>query len=164
MKAWLSITSAELAQKIKRGMDLNGEKCLVTGGGTALGYKIDKATKKYVIDETTAPIVKRIFEMYADGATVADICRYMNSHGVTTSRGNEFNKNSLRKMLQNKRYIGIYTYKGTETPGGMPRIIDDELFQRVEEKMQKNKKVPPERGQRKNICSQQSCFAAIAKK
>lgn len=134
--------SAELAQKIKRGMDLNGEKCLVTGGGTALGYKIDKATKKYVIDEATAPIVKRIFEMYADGATVADICRYMNSHGVTTSRGNEFNKNSLRKMLQNKRYIGIYTYKGTETPGGIPQIIDDELFQRVQEKMQRNKKAP----------------------
>lgn len=29
--------SAELAVKIKRGMDLNGEKCLVTGGSTPLG-------------------------------------------------------------------------------------------------------------------------------
>lgn len=134
--------SAELAQKIKRGMDINGEKCLVTGGGTALGYKIDKATKKYVVDEATAPVVKRIFEMYADGATVADICRYMNSHGVKTSRGNEFNKNSLRKMLTNKRYIGIYTYKGKETPGGMPQIIDEKLFQQVQDKMQKNKKAP----------------------
>ena len=134
--------SAELALKIKRGMDINGEKCLVTGGGTALGYKVDKDTKKYVLDDATAPIVKRIFEMYADGSTVADICRYMNSHGVKTSRGTEFNKNSLRKMLMNKRYIGIYTYKGRETPGGMPRIIDDDLFYRVQEKMQKNKTAP----------------------
>ena len=134
--------SAELALKIKRGMDINGEKCLVTGGGTALGYRIDKNTKKYVIDEATAPVVKRIFEMYAEGATVADICRYMNSHGVKTSRGNEFNKNSLRKMLMNRRYIGVYTYKGKETPGGMPRIIDDDLFYAVQDKMQKNKKAP----------------------
>lgn len=134
--------SAELALKIKRGMDINGEKCLVTGGGTALGYKVDKAAKKYVIDEDTAPVVRRIFEMYADGATVTEICQYMNAHGVKTSRGNEFNKNSLRKMLVNKRYIGIYTYKGRETPGGIPRIIDDELFAKVQEKMQKNKKAP----------------------
>lgn len=134
--------SAELAVKIRRGMDLNGEKCLVTGGGTALGFKVDKETKKYVIDEERAPVVRRIFEMYADGSTVADICRYMNAHGVKTSQGNEFNKNSLRKMLTNKRYIGIYTYKGKETPGGMPRIIDDDLFYRVQEKMQKNKKAP----------------------
>lgn len=134
--------SAELALKIKRGMDLNGEKCLVTGGGTALGFKVDKETKKYVIDEERAPIVRRIFEMYADGATVADICRYMNAHGIKTAYGNEFNKNSLRKMLTNKRYIGVYTYKGKETPAGLPRIIGDDLFNKVQEKMQKNKKAP----------------------
>lgn len=134
--------SAELAVKIKRGMDLNGEKCLVNGGATPLGYKIDKEAKKYIVDEERAPVVKRIFEMYADGSTVADICRYMNAHGIKTSQGHEFNKNSLRKMLKNKKYIGIYTYKGKETPGGMPRIIDDKLFYEVQEKMQKNKKAP----------------------
>ena len=45
-------------------------------------------------------------------------------------------------MLQNKRYIGIYTYKGTEKPGGIPRIISDELFTKVTEIMNKNKKAP----------------------
>lgn len=40
-------------------------------------------------------------------------------------------------MLQNKRYIGIYTYKGTEKPGGIPRIISDELFTKVTEIMNK---------------------------
>ena len=80
--------------------------------------------------------------MYADGSTVADISRYMNAHGIKTSQGNEFNKNSLRKMLKNKKNIGIYTYKGKETPDGMPRIIDDKLFYEVQDKMQKNKKAP----------------------
>ncbi len=42
----------------------------------------------------------------------------------------------------NKRYIGVYLYKGQETPGGMPRILDDDLFYRVQALMNKNKSAP----------------------
>lgn len=133
--------SAELAQKIRRGMDISGSKCLATGGRPALGYKVDE-TKHYQIDEDTAPTVVKIFEMYASGMTVAQIITELNQQSIKTSTGADFNKNSLRKMLTNKRYIGIYTYKGTETPGGIPRIVSDELFNRVAEMMEKNKKAP----------------------
>lgn len=133
--------SAELAQKIKRGMDINAKKCLCTGGGVALGFRVDE-NKRFQIDEATAPVVRKIFDMYAGGCTVAEIVTYMNERGIRTSRGALFNKNSLHTMLRNKRYIGIYTYKGTETPGGMPRIIDDDLFYQVQEIMDKNKKAP----------------------
>ena len=133
--------SAELAQKIRRGMDISGSKCLATGGRPALGYKVDE-TKHYQIDEDTAPMVVKIFEMYASGMTVAQIITELNQQNIKTSTGADFNKNSLRKMLTNKRYIGIYTYKGTETPGGIPRIVSDELFNRVAEMMEKNKKAP----------------------
>lgn len=133
--------SAELAQKIRRGMDLNAEKCLCTGGNIALGFKV-APDKHFVIDQETAPIVLKIFELYASGQTVAQICELMNNQGVKTSRGVPFNKNSLRKLLQNKRYIGIYTYKDKEIPGGMPRIVPDDLFYQVQEMMLKNKKAP----------------------
>lgn len=133
--------SDELAQKIKRGMDINAEKCLSTGGNVALGFKVDE-NKRFQIDEDTAPVVQKIFEMYSQGKTITEIIRYMNLSQVQTSRGNEFNKNSLRKMLTNKRYIGIYTYKGKEIPNGMPRIISDELFNKVQIVMEKNKKAP----------------------
>ena len=49
--------SVELAQKIKRGMDINAEKCLSTGGNVALGFKIED--KRIVIDPVTAPVVVR---------------------------------------------------------------------------------------------------------
>lgn len=133
--------SADLSQKIRRGMDMSGSKCLATGGRPALGYKVDE-TKHYQIDEDTAPTVVKIFEMYASGMTVAQIITELNQQNIKTSTGADFNKNSLRKMLTNKRYIGIYTYKGTETPGGIPRIVSDELFNRVAEMMEKNKKAP----------------------
>ena len=141
--------SAELSQKITRGMDLNGEKGFSTGGNIALGYKTvpvnpnDENSKKiFVVDEKTAPLVRRIFQMYADGMNVTQITNQLNAEGYKTSRGVPFNKNSLRTMLQNKRYIGIYTYKGKEYPGKIPQIISDELFNKVTEIMNKNRKAP----------------------
>ena len=86
--------------------------------------------------------VKEIFQMYGDDSTMAEIIRYLNKKQIKTSRGNKFNKNSIRRILTNKRYIGTYTYCDTEIKNGIPRIIDDELFNAVQIKMQKNKKAP----------------------
>ena len=133
--------SAELAQKIKRGMAINAEKCLANGSNPGLGFKV-APDRHYIIDPETAPVVVRIFEEYAAGKPVVEICESLNNQGLRTSKGGLFNKNSLRKMLQNKRYIGYYLYKDTETPGGMPRIVSDDLFYKVQEIMVKNKKAP----------------------
>ena len=131
--------SAELAQKVKRGMRLNAEKCLYTGGGVPLGYKVNP-DKTFSIDETAAQYVRKIFEMYASGSTVTEINSYLNAQHIKTVRGAEFNKNSLHGILQNKRYIGIYTYKEMEIPDGFPRIISDDLFYKVQRIMVTNKK------------------------
>lgn len=122
-------------------MNINAEKGLCTGGNVALGYCVDE-NKQFQIDPLTAPIVNKIFEMYVSGNTMAEIIRYLNSQHIKTSYGNEFNKNSINRILRNKRYIGIYTYKGTEIPDGMPRIINESLFYEVQEMMDKKKKAP----------------------
>ena len=133
--------SVELSQKIRRGMDINAEKCLSTGGNLALGFRVDRE-KHIQIDPDTAPVVQKIFETYASGQSMADIIRYLNANHIKTSYGNEFNKNSLNRILRNKRYIGVYTYRGTETPDGLPRIISDDLFYEVQDMMDKKKKAP----------------------
>ena len=133
--------SVELSQKIRRGMDINAEKCLSTGGNVALGFYVDDK-KRFQIDLNTAPVVKQIFEMYASGHSMADIIRYLNANHIKTSYGNAFNKNSINRILRNKRYIGIYTYRGTEIPDGLPRIICDDLFYEVQDMIDKKKKAP----------------------
>ncbi len=133
--------SAELSQKIRRGMDINAQKCLSNGSKAGLGYKVD-ADRKYYVDAEEAKIVREIYERYASGETVAEMVRDLNSRQVKTAQGKPFNKNSLHRLLRNKRYIGIYTYKDIETPGGMPRIIEDDLFERVQRMLDKNKKAP----------------------
>ena len=141
MESMTEYYSAELSQKIRRGMDINAEKCLSNGSDPGLGYYVDEE-RRFHVDPDGAAVVREIFEMYANGKTVAEITKYLNAKQVKTSQGKEFNKNSLHRLLRNKRYIGYYIYKDTETPGGMPRIIEDELFQRVQHILDRNKKAP----------------------
>lgn len=122
-------------------MDINAEKCLSNGSNPRLGYTVDKDCKFHINPET-APVVREIFEQYASGKTVTEIITNLNARQIKTSLGKPFNKNSLHRLLRNKRYIGYYICKDTETPGGMPRIIDDELFERVQRMLDRNKKAP----------------------
>ena len=132
--------SAELSQKVKRGMALTAEKCEFTGSGVPLGYKI--VDKKFAIDEDEAPIVKRIYEMYLAGNTMADIRHFLNDNGVKTSYGNAYNKDSIRRILTNRKYLGIYIYGDIEIPDGIPRIVSDEAFKDAQILLEKNKKAP----------------------
>ena len=43
-------------------MNENVLQCISTGGRPPFGYKIDKDTRKYVIDEAEAPAIRLIFE------------------------------------------------------------------------------------------------------
>ena len=133
--------SAELSQKIKRGISIQAEKCLYTGGGVALGYKVNP-DKTFSVDEEIAPFVVEIFKRYAEGQTTADINRFLNENHIKTARGKAFNKNSLTALLRNKRYIGTYTFNDMEIPDGIPKIIDENLFNEVQEKLRKNKAAP----------------------
>ncbi len=76
---------------------------------------------------------------------MADIIRYLNANQIKTSYGNEFNKNSINRILRNKRYIGVYTYRDKEIPDGLPCIVDEDLFWEAQRIMEKNKKAPHER-------------------
>ena len=133
--------SVELSQKIHRGMAINAEKCLSNGSNPGLGFKVDE-NRQFYVDQDEAAIVREIYERYASGETKAEIVRDLQRRKVKTSLGNEFTYNSLSRLLTNKRYIGYYLYKGIETPNGMPRILDDDLFYRVQDLMNKNKSAP----------------------
>lgn len=132
-------------------MSINAEKCLSNVSNPGLGFKVNKADRTFNVDEEEAAIVREIFERYASGETKAEIVKDLQRRKVKTSIGNEFTYNSLSRLLKNKRYIGIYLYKGVETPGGMPRILDEDLFYRIQSIMNKNKSAPLEQGAKTNI-------------
>lgn len=57
-------------------------------------------------------------------------------------RGRGFSMNSFNSLLKNRKYIGEYCYQDVVIPGGVPAIVPEDIFNRVQEKMDKNKRAP----------------------
>lgn len=131
MEGYAEYYSQNLAVHIKRGMKENALQCKVTGGTTPLGYRISE-NKTYEVDPAGAKIIREIFEMYAGGVSATQIVNYCNKQGYRTARGGSFNKNSLRTILLNDKYIGVYRYEDVVIENGIPAIIDKELFEKVQ--------------------------------
>ena len=66
----------------------------------------------------------------------------MAERGIRSMRGGAITHNIVTAILKNRRYIGELRYRDIINPNGIPPIISKELFDRVQEKMAKNKKAP----------------------
>ena len=64
--------SADLGEKVTRGMTENALKCKYNGGTLPVGYVIDK-DGHYQIDPLTAPFVLEAYNRYDTGATMKEI-------------------------------------------------------------------------------------------
>lgn len=67
---------------------------------------------------------------------------WLNEQGVRNTQGRKLTYNSVQHLLNNRRYIGEYVYREIIVPGGIPAIVPQELFDRVQEKLAKNRKAP----------------------
>lgn len=147
--------SVELGQKVKRGMGINADNCFYNGGVVPLGFTLvevdstytDKMgrpikKKKYALDEENAPLMKQAFEMYANGHLMKEVFQWLNDKGVRTNKGKKFTKSSLRTIFKNKKYKGTYFYDGVEIEDGIPRIVDNTTFDKVQERLEKNGQAP----------------------
>ena len=125
-------------KNVMRGMKYNAENAFYNGV-KMLGY-VGQVNHKYEIDPATAPMVRRIFKEYTEGVPMQKICDSLNNAGQKTVRGNRFTVNSLRNILVNRAYIGEYKFGKILIPGGMPRLIDDEMFQKAQSRLEANKR------------------------
>ena len=128
--------SAELSQKVKRGLRESRLKGLYTGGGLPFGYKI--VDHKPVLDEFNAPIVKRIFDEYVEGIPVTTTIQRLTSEGVR-HRGKPLVANTVYNMLKNEKYTGVCYFSGERYDSYYPRIVDDYLFKLAQKKMADNR-------------------------
>ncbi len=132
--------SAELSEKVRRGMKENALKCRYNGGTTPFGYRLENRQLKP--DPETAPVVLHVFQQYAEGKVLREIIDELNQKGLKTTRGSRFTYSSFKSMLKNRVYVGEYHYADTIIPGGTPAIIPQELFDRVQRRNEKNCHAP----------------------
>ena len=99
--------SAELSEKVVRGLTENALKCKYNGGKIPIGYHIDE-NQFYQINPITAPAVLEAFQKYANGATMQEITDELNVKGIRTTQGTKVTLNTVTRMLHNRKYIGEY--------------------------------------------------------
>lgn len=128
--------SAELSQKVRRGMNESRQKGYFTGGYLPYGYKV--VDKKVLIDEEKAEVVRYVYEQYASGVIVTDIIFELTARGIM-NRGKPFARNTVHFMLKNEKYGGIYRHNGEVFTDIYPRIVPEPIFQIVRQKMEDNK-------------------------
>ncbi len=128
--------SAELSQKVRRGMKENRIKGLYQGGGIPYGYRVEN--KKMVIDENKAEVVRFIYRQYSKGVFVKDIIAELASKGILY-KGKPFLNTTVYGILANEKYSGAYTKDDEIVDKMYPAIIDKELFEKVRKIVENNK-------------------------
>jgi site-specific DNA recombinase len=153
--------SKNLAREVMKGMTENALKCKHTGGIAPLGYDVHPDTKKLVVNNAEAPIVKMIFRMYADGYSYQDIVKELNKNSYKTKVNTPFGKTGLNSILTNEKYTGVYIYNKRvskdfegkvnasksknedeiiKIAGGCPALVSKEDYLKVQERLKENKR------------------------
>ena len=122
--------SRNISENTKRGQHDNAIKCISNGHGP-MGYETGP-DNHFIINEAEAAIVRRVFTLYSCGYSVSDIVNTMNREGVLTKKGKPYQRSTIISMLRNDSYAGVYHYAGVRVPGGMPAIIDADLWDRCQ--------------------------------
>jgi site-specific DNA recombinase len=115
-----------LKEEVKKGMREKAEEGIYPGRAP-VGYRNNSLTRSIDVHSERAPMVKRIFELYASG-----------EHSLVTLRRTALNELGLRlsrsyfeKILKNRFYLGYFLWQGVEYKGTHEPLISFDLFNRV---------------------------------
>lgn len=122
--------SAELSQKVLRGLNESYLKGNFTGGNQIYGY--DVVDKKNVINENEASVVREIFTKFAQGYTGVDIAKNLQTRGIRTKKGKYITDKAIYKIIQNTKYVGKVKHGETVYTNIYPAIIDEQTWQKVQ--------------------------------
>ena len=93
---------------------------------------IESHRGKIIIIPEEAALVKEIFEMRGyERRGYGEIAAILNQRGLITKRGTKYHHSTIRRILQNRRYIGKALWKGTEYDSKSPAIVPLELWNLV---------------------------------
>lgn len=125
------------------------------GGLLTFGYEIDR-DGKFILSETEAPVVLRIFQMYLEGSSQIDILRWVKSTGVpggskaqkrtpgsrpTVQKqhiGSQWFLSAISRILRNRTYLGERKWGKRIFP--CTPLIDPKSFQKIQDRLaQRNK-------------------------
>lgn len=153
-----------IVDNVKMGMKQRAKTGL-HNGKVPLGYRavlnsnISSYDSNLVVVPDEALIVTKIFELYASGRGLKSIANEFNHTGYKTKKGNPFSTSAVKDILRNPMYAGKIRYNQHENwnekrrrgknaepiivDGKHPAIISEELWERVQQMINKRSFLPP---------------------
>src|SRR5579859_6253758 len=133
-------------ERIRDKIAASKRKGMWMGGVVPLGYEL--RDRQLSIQLAEAERVQRIFRAYLEQGCVSKLRTHLEQQGIRSKKrisrngrasgGAVFSRGALYQMLQNRIYLGEITHKDKSFAGQQPAILEQELWDRVQARMQAN--------------------------
>ena len=132
-------------ERIRDKIAASKKKGMWMGGYAPLGYDI--VEKKLIINPAEAETIRHIFVRYMELGSVRQLFDELRAQGIrskprdsdTRPGGMPFARGALYHLLSNRLYVGQIRYKETYHPGQHEGIIDQQLWDQVQQKLVSNR-------------------------
>ena len=152
--------SVSISQNVRFSIKKKMESGEYINGCVPFGYRLEN--KVMIPFEPEAEIVRSLFQGYLNGASLTELCRYLEKQSISPrNQGAKWNVRVVSKMLSNEKYIGdsLYQKKYRETTvpftqhinygqeeqyyatGTHVGIVDKEIFASVQELLKKRREL-----------------------
>lgn len=171
-----------LSERVKFGMNRAIERGEILGNDMLYGYKKDKDTDVLKLIDEEAKVVRRIYELYAvEELTLSKISKILNNEGLKTCQNKKWCISTISRMIENPKYKGYYCARKSEIVDYMtkkikyfekddwilyedktriPPIVDEDLWERANNRLMARKKAFSERKVDKNIYKNRYLYSA----
>ena len=100
------------------------------GGFHPIGY--DYIDGELVVNQQEAAQVRRVFDLYASGASISEIRDHMVARGFQTKHGDWSHTNTIRGVLDNELYSGVVHFDGEKSDADAhTAIISSSVYKKV---------------------------------
>jgi hypothetical protein len=138
------VTAERIRDKIAASKKLG----MWMGGVPPLGYDPhpDPTVRELVVNAAEADTVRTLFALYDRHANISTVAKEATLLGLRSKRhlfrsgraqgGNLFSNGQIHKLLTNPVYLGRIRHKDKVWPGRHKAILDEDLWNQVQEKLQ----------------------------
>ncbi len=140
----------QTAERTLDVMEYRAQQGLWNGGYPPLGYDYDKEKNELIINSVESEIVRLIFEKYLELGSCMGTANYINKlnhrNKIFVNRkngkvgGNQFIDTTINGILKNQIYTGNIKYKDKIYQGKHKSIISKELFEKVQNLLNHNRR------------------------
>ncbi|GIN99999.1 integrase [Brevibacillus halotolerans] len=134
-----------LAERVKFGIEQMIDEGKKPGGHSPFGYHFDKDFTCTIIEQE-AKIVEKIYQWYVEGFGYRSIAKQLNEMDVSPRIAKRWNHISIRDILLNDMYIGVYRWGNKIVLDNHPPIISKQLFAKAKKTMEGKSGQSPRKG------------------